>query len=561
MRRLEALPSWLLAGVLAVIVALCVGAGGYAMLQGAERESLPVLSEATQGGAEAVGRAVTSQIEKALGYGIPLDRLNGVTEYLKHVSDGAPQVEGLAIVDAAGKILFSTGGDIEGLNFPLQVAAQPAGSLILQVASPLVAGAVSRLEAAVAVAALLCGVLAGLGSYLFLVYHLRTAERQLAHTLALARDGHFKTAPPPIGRGIVVAALRGLDRCIEPVREAQRRLEDAAATVQAIDFDGSLKERLDPLLAEVNEQTAAGAGPSSFVARAKIAAWPASIVVGCYMAAAPFIANYAIDREWSAVSAAWWPGVVLMAEIAAVSIAALGASRLPGHVRHACGWAGLVLAGIATAFVAWSHSYLLFVLLRACAGAGLGLFLAAALNSASLSKPIVRLTVFAALCAGPLLGGLVGEAVGRRMGFLAIGCGLVLSAALMPLLRNRPGVDAPHPHGAELSGWLAAASLGAIGGAVILVWIPSGPGYDDYLTGGLATALTGLVCLAAIFGGRTERGVAFGGLPAGMIAGIVVLGLSGGYTVNDLIAPVAVGLVLAMASHFTSRARPAAGAD
>src|SRR5690606_1081758 len=101
-----------------------------------------------------------------------------------------------------------------------------------------------------------------------------------------------------------------------------------------------------------------------------------------YAAATPLVGNYAVDREWSLVPASWWPGLPLLADLLAISIAAWLAGTLNRSLRDFLGMAGLLVAALCTAAVAVNHGYVTFLALRAAAGLGLGLALAAAFAGA-----------------------------------------------------------------------------------------------------------------------------------------------------------------------------------
>lgn len=61
--------------------------------------------------AEAVGRDLELSIERAVGYGIPLDQLQGVSEFFAPVLAANPEIRYLAVTDRTGKVLFAEGVD------------------------------------------------------------------------------------------------------------------------------------------------------------------------------------------------------------------------------------------------------------------------------------------------------------------------------------------------------------------------------------------------------------------------------------------------------------------
>ncbi|WP_137390874.1 hypothetical protein [Rhodoligotrophos defluvii] len=549
MRLLERASPVVLAGVLGALVAMSVGLGGLFLLRGAETESAAMVAQTTQAGAEAVGRAVAGELNRALGYGIPLNRLNRVQPYLRRIVEGSPQVEAIAIRDATGKVLYSTANHVEGLTFPLQVGAQPVGSVALEPAPPLNGWLVSRLEAALAAAALLCGLLAGLALYLFSAYYLRAAEQRFGQSLLAIQNGRFPTGGlDTAGRGVAVEAFRALDRALEPIRAASRRLDDAAATVRGIDFDGSLGDKVDRLLAGAGHQRLVSSKdePAAGGRASSARLWPAAAVVGVYCAAAPLLANYAIDREWSLVSRAWWPTVPIIVEVLGVMAAAVAAARLPGALRMPAGLLGLLIAALATGTIAFSRSYPAFAGLRLGAGLGLGLLLGsifAGRNRRERPGSSWLLILLAGTCLGPLLGGLLAEAVGRRMAFLLIGAGLGISLLLIPRLVKAGVAAAASPRGDRGSVATILVALGMVLGAASLVWIPVEPGYDSYLVGGGLIAGVGLAStVLAYLALPAVSPAAAWALPLGLVAGSSLLSTAGLHGMRPL------GIVLAVAA-------------
>lgn len=499
--------TFLLSLLMGVIVALAVGLGALAMLRGAQDEGLPLLRQTAEAGGEAIGRAVAGQIERAVNYGIPLERLRGLDNYLNNIVQSLSQVTAIAVLDAGGKPVYSTAEIIHGPRFPIQQAGQEIGAVVIGIAPTVVEKGVTRLELALIAAALFAGVNAGIVTYLVLRHHIDAAERHLRDTFEAMRAGSFPHQPLPGGRGIVVATFRALDRCFDPLRKAERRLEDAVATVRGIDFDGSLHDRMQALLSPV-APNAAAMQPAHRTATANetvsssvdgLALWPAALIVTAYAAATPLVGNYAVDREWSLVPASWWPGLPLLADLLAISIAAWLAGTLNRSLRDFLGMAGLLVAALCTAAVAVNHGYVTFLALRAAAGLGLGLALAAAFAGAPALgqlRSTWRLLIYAGAIAGPVLGGLIAEATGRRAAFVILGLTLLASVLTLPGLRHLP-TSRTAPRHMPSPILLILGLIGALLGAAA-TWIPVYPGYDSYLIGGLALAGIGALIILAL---------------------------------------------------------------
>src|SRR5690606_17645688 len=161
--------------------------------------------------------------------------------------------------------------------------------------------------------------------------------------------------------GRAAVAFRAFARCLDPVHAAARRLADGVATVRAIDFDGSLARRLEPILEGVHaerrfaeEEAAdvpreAGRTVAAVVARALL-------LTGLYGSAWPLVANFAIDRGTDLVPVPWWPVLPLFIEAAALLFGAYLMRRASAETGRGVAIGGWVVLAIATGAVAWCRS-------------------------------------------------------------------------------------------------------------------------------------------------------------------------------------------------------------
>ncbi|MDF2233942.1 hypothetical protein P2H44_15380 [Albimonas sp. CAU 1670] len=241
---------WGPALVVALAVALAVGLAGRLMLGAGLAYSVPALADSTRAGAVAVGQAVAGQFARALDLGIPLARLPDVAPYLERIARDAPQVQALALLDADGRPLAATAERVEGERIAISGAAGEA-TLVVAAASPLLDEAMARLRAALTLTALLAGAAAGAVTAGFLGLAQAPARRRLRRAVERAAEGDFAQAPPPGARGRFAEAAEALGAQVERVQAARLRLMEAAATIRAIDFDGSLGRRIEPVLAAV----------------------------------------------------------------------------------------------------------------------------------------------------------------------------------------------------------------------------------------------------------------------------------------------------------------------
>ncbi|WP_143103241.1 hypothetical protein [Albimonas pacifica] len=525
---------WTPALLVALALTLAVGLAGQLMLRAGLGYSVPALAESTRAGAAAVGHAVAGQFARARALGIPLERLPDAEAYLARIAAEAPQVRALALIDAQGRTLAATAPDIEGEAIPIR-GAEPPATLVVAAASPLFDDAMLRLRVALWLAALLAGAAGGAITAGFLGLAQEPARRRLRRAVERAAEGDFAETPPPGARGRFAAAAEALARQVERVQAARTALLEAAATIRAIDFDGSLGRRIDPVLARVQARWtlperedddlgdlvrppaagAASAAPApAGAAGADAAAWRLAAALAIWAGAAPLVANFAVDRGALWATPAWQPVVPLLVELAALALGALVGRGAPGRSATLRALA-LALAGACLAATYWCRTWELFVALRLGAGLGAGFAgaaLAGAFAPAASPRALRALLVFAALVAGPLIGGLAGEAVGRRAAFLALGVLALLAAPLLaaagpgaragPRAGTRAGAAPSAAARAAARGLSAAPALlaacaAAPAAAAELTWLPLGPGYDDYLAGGGLAAGLGLAALLA----------------------------------------------------------------
>lgn len=490
---------------MAAIVAILVGMAAFLLLQAGLYRSTPTLEEATRTGAAAVGQAVAGQFGHALQLGIPLDKLPGIEPYLQRIVASSPQVEGLALLDGTGRVVAATSPTVDGTRFPISVGDTKA-TLIVLAETPLIDQAVWQVRIALALTALLTGAVAGGLMAFFTAFHRAPAQRRFFDDMQRVATGTFTAQPVGEGRGPLTNAARALTRRIEEVKTARRNLVEAVATIHAIDFDGSLGRRVEPIVQPIEGRYTFGAQdedeaqPAITSAESGIA-WRLALIFALYGATFPYVANFAIDRESEVVPMAWAPVLPLLAELAAACAGAVLGRMRVGTSRTALAM-GCLVFGASVAATYWCRSYDLFVLLRLAAGLSAAFVAAGLLSHRRYDlrpRDLSSLLIFAALFAAPLFAGIYAEAIGRRSGFLLIGIAILAAAPFVAGMStaSATGRSAPRspPWLSTPDMLLAFAILPA--SAMILVELPIGIGFDDYLTGGAATALLAACALAA----------------------------------------------------------------
>ncbi len=529
MRRPDKRRDLVIAACMGVVMAIVIGIGGSLMLREAEDQAIPELSTAIRAGTDAVGQAVADLIGKGLGYGIPLEDLYGVDAYFDTIVTGVPTIDALALAAPDGETLWSTRPDVQGASFPVILDGNTLATIVVAPAPPFFGAVVFHLRAVLAGAALLFGFLGGCLTYLVLSGSISAGRERLRASMRAVIDGTYPSRATVPGSGVVADAMRGFERQLAPLETAVRGLEDEVATVRAIDFDGSLSARLEPILQPLSAERHIiedEDAPRNTAAHRLFAVWLSVVILGVYWTVAPFVANFAIDRQWAWASPAWWPSLPWVVELAvAVTVFALARTLAP-NIRPLAAFAGLLATGAACASVYVIRDYDHFLLSRAVSGLGLGLAVAAMTTGRGTvlrDRSVAAMLVIAVLIAGPLLGGLLGEAIGRRMSFLSTGVALMVLAFLTlsirwPALSPNIGPDTGRRlRIGDLSG--RAAGAGVAIGVTALVLLPAGVGYDAYFAGG---ALIGVIGLAALLSPAMWQPLA----AVLILAGLAVLSLA-----------------------------------
>lgn len=539
--------AMLFAALVAFGVALVVALCGHVMMQAGLQRSTASLADATRIGASAVGQSIAAQFTRAADLGIPVEKLGNVEAYLQRIVDGSQHVRGLALLDEQGRTIAATAGAGSGERFAIGTGAVRA-TLVVAEAPPPLDATVLRLRIVLAATALLTGAVAGAVAAGFLGLRQGAARSRLRRAMNQAADGDFSfTVSDDVG-GRFLDAEQALARCIERVESARRRLLEAVATIRAIDFDGSLGRKVDAIIAPLEARYRFADTPQDDVADHPTLGlggmlWRAGIIAGFYAASFVFAANFAIDRNEGLVAGALVAPLPLLAELAALAIGiALGATSV-GRSRGTTAL-GIAMLGAALAATYWCRTYELFAALRIATGFGAGLALSGLLAGACCileRRAVTTVLLFSGLVVGPLAAGLCAEALGRRAAFLSIGAGLLV---LLPfLVFRRPSAEvSPREPGEGRSGAvLMLATLPAA--AALLVTIPVGPGYDNYLLGGALAAVLGLLALVTP------------ALPAAGVAAALALaaipGLAGfdAHQAGQFVAAAALGVALGGASR------------
>lgn len=109
-------------GLTIILLLLSLLAVSFDALRQFERDLVPEMDKK----AVAVAQSLSRDITRAINYGIPVDQLVGVNQFLNATKESHTEIKYLAVSDLSGKVLFSVGAAPAGLDAYLR-EARPSG--------------------------------------------------------------------------------------------------------------------------------------------------------------------------------------------------------------------------------------------------------------------------------------------------------------------------------------------------------------------------------------------------------------------------------------------------
>ncbi|WP_431854348.1 HAMP domain-containing protein [Azospirillum sp.] len=312
------------------------------------------LADARLAKAMAVGHAVQRDLHRALGHGIPLDRVEGMTAYLQGIAERNPDLHRLAVTAADGRTLHAAGpGSAEGpsaVRLPLHAGSAVVGHLLV---------AVDPGAARAQIAGELTGVVLGAAALLLLVAELAGALVQaavrapldrLARALAAGAAGDFGTLLGRRPRDQIGRALLAFNAAVFHLHERRARFAAHAEEVRGAVFDPGIADQVEQTRARALERLGDGtattprrltdARPGDV--RAYTVLLSAAMVSGCLDnldAATGLAALFGLVVGWF-VPSSWTRIDTALAAVALGAAALLGAVPMVG----AAGAVGLAVA-------------------------------------------------------------------------------------------------------------------------------------------------------------------------------------------------------------------------
>ncbi|MGX1099740.1 hypothetical protein [Amorphus sp. MBR-141] len=454
--------STLWAGTLGLLLALMVAAVGTLMLATGARLDRTGLRNASDDVVASIGHSIGGLMSRAVGLGIPLPDLYSVDDYLDDVIMANPEIDGIAVTDPEGTVLFQRSRWPDQpfqstVAVPIELNEATIGRIEIDASYGVARTVRMRLMSAAIAASLLAGLFAAVWMR---VYRLEMVDlpraRFVASSRSVGRGGFGDYSPPPDDSPLQPLG-RSAARLIAPVRRQARNAAALAEEIRAIDvthaFTSRVEAALKPLAAYRFDHLSQ---PARHVGWNGWLVLPAVILIE---AARPLVAGFAADRIGTDPLADVAIGLALTGDALGRLLGVLAAYLVAVHLPRAGTVLGLLIAAAGTAATFTIHETLPFAAARIAVGFGLWLAVWSLLVRDGGQRRLPWLGALLLLCAwgaGPVLGGLLAEIFGRRNGFVVIG-GAIAFLALVSLFQ------APRPTSRAAFAWRtpSAAELGA----------------------------------------------------------------------------------------------------
>ncbi|MEM8854736.1 MAG: hypothetical protein AAGD34_13625 [Pseudomonadota bacterium] len=395
--------------------------------------------EATQ----ALAISLADDVGRAVALGIPLEEIYQADQYLQNTLIASPEASAVAVVDGNEQMLYQAGIAMseasEVVRTPILADRQTVGAVLIVPSHDIVHEAMLHLIALGLAVALVAG--CAVGAW-FRIQRLERVDLPRARFVAGGRSvarGHFADYSPPASGspfrplGILAARLT------TPVRRAHRILLALADEVRALDTAGAHAKDIAQSVAPVAPYWFERARLSG-IAQAG-GAWWIAIAFALGEATRGLTASFAADRIGNDPFATIAVGGAVGADALGSVLGLLFALALKGRYAKAAIAVGLALAGVGLGITIQLRDPLTFVAMQMLAGFGLWLALFSALcQRGTLTRLPWRaaLLLLAAWATGPVIGGILAEAEGRRLAYATVGAALLAMALLSLLVPSRP---------------------------------------------------------------------------------------------------------------------------
>lgn len=414
----------------------------------AEQKLLPELGRKAQ----TAGQSLSSKLERALGYGIPLNRLVGVPDYFSDVLKQNRDLAYLRVTDAAGATLFESSQPGEAADdyldqpVPLRHAGALAGYLHVGVDKHFLAARVRELRYDIGIVLITSLLIAFELLWFVVTVNFTAPMQQIVAMMSRLAAGDFRRVPTP-EREPVTERLNSIAASVN--RGYQGLLDKAAAN----DGDPRRQASLDTALQRLRGIYSfgeSGAGADLTQQRVVLVRVLSFLFMFAEMLSRPFLPVYAASLPMAGLGLAdgLRASLPVTAFLLGVALTMPAAGRWSDRVgRRSSYMAGALLVMVGLASAGLVPQYLALVAARAVTGVGYAMMFMAcqgfvfdntdAHNRGKGMALFVGAIMVAEICS-PAVGGILADRIGYRLVFV-LGALVSLSAALVAaaVLDNR----------------------------------------------------------------------------------------------------------------------------
>jgi len=458
---------WLLAGLVACIL---VGQAvlAWRAFSHAERLLLPEIEKKTA----TLGLSVGEQIERALAFGIPIDRLVEVEPFLADHVASDPDIQFLAVLKTDNTLLYLAGDQPETLQslalpteaavgdrirrtipgyilslLPLFSSSGLAGYLVVGMPDSVVTERISGILYEVGTVVIVTALIGIELLLLVLWLGLRLPLERVRKAVQAIAGGDFRTVIPVYVGDEIGRFSRLINRTVRLVNERYRDLLLDAQEARLSQIDTAVAARVDAILAPIRVRFHF-AEPGR--ERLLTVQTPATVRVPLFL----FILSEELSRAFLPlyIEQLTDPAIAIGAEIAIglpITIFMLVVAALTPMAGHWCdryGPRSIFVLGAVFAAAGYAGTWaadglMAFIGARSVSAAGYALvFIAAQAYVTRTANPAVRAqagaqfvgAVFAGMICGPAIGGILADRIGYRETFL-VAVVLAFAAALLAI--------------------------------------------------------------------------------------------------------------------------------
>ncbi|SFV04649.1 MFS transporter [Pseudoduganella namucuonensis] len=429
--------------VLALLVTVQAALSLYAWTL-SERRLLPELGRK----AHTTGVALSAQLVRAVGYGIPLRRLEGVPEYFGEVLRKNSDLAYLRITDPGGAVLFgssSNGGYAAGgqpdqfldTELPLVHEGRVIARLHVGVDKGYVAARVRELRYDIGIVLITSLLIAFEILWFIVTLNFTAPMRQIVGLMTHIAEGDFRERTPPPATAVIATRLHRISARLN--QAYADLLEKAAALAVAAPHHAA---RAEPLLQRLRQAYAFGRSPGDELIQHRIVLVRvlSFLFMFAEMLSRPFLPVYAASLPAEGVAGGLHASLPVTAFLLGVALsmpfAGSWSDRLGRRSSYIAG-ALTVMTGLAATGLV--PDYLALVAARAVTGVGYAIMFMACqgyvfdhTDSGNRGKGMalfVGAIMVAEICA-PAVGGILADRIGYRLVFL-LGAAVALAAAVL----------------------------------------------------------------------------------------------------------------------------------